>query len=1199
MTERDLPHSGHIRLKWPDAAYGKSRDSVLGWGKARRTPPERDRVNVEAVEQFDLSSQRYQLTDQLAWHELSVTYRARDLQSGTWVSFRRLRPGIPLGSSEMRRFEREFELLSTLRHPAVLRALDYGWDQEGPFYTAEYVEGRELITAAPLHWRAACANLRRLASALHVLHTRGVLHGRLSPSRVLVTSGAAWKLCELSTALPIGATATVGGAYGAPEASSACLDERADVYSLGALAFFVLTGEHVAVPREDVTAGYVPAVSSIVREVPAALDGLIRSMVHADRDLRPASMAEVIARLGTIAQLEAEPNAIASRIAESYLTTPPIHGQERALLTLSHMLTAAEHGRGMALRVEGDGSRRLVDELIRRARHGRWVLVRLGAADAHLNRESPHDSMVRRKLAQQPPEQLTARLSVRDRPPLLIVIDDLRRSTWAQLEAYLCLVEGVEGARALIVLRDLGEPVLGEPAALGSLRANSSKVDVEPLTREQTSSLLRSMFGDVPRVELAARWLHESCDANAARVVAMAREMVIDGSARHLDGTWTLPTRRPVARTRPRNTRLVYPAGLLREAATGLALLRAAPTSELSNSLLANLLPQSDAVGQLLAAKIIFDDANVLRFSSTVLRDALREEPRQVLRELHLRLADAWLAHAEASWCTVEAAWHLLEAGEAERGALLLARVAGSDPLLHAARSGAPYGDVFVAALRAYPSCSASARLALLSGLVQAGVYEDHRWYRQYADEAIAAVERNTGLDIAKLLRPTLGATLALLAGSTLAAWRFWLTPRHKRLTSFMAANELAVATLLSLLAAATCCLDLERVQAMARVLEPLTILRDRDTVRTLLRLTEGLQSLPTDSPTRAFNALQEVLITLADPERCSSLSPGQRVNLTALAHCAYGLLSVHRMRLDSAEQSASYLRRTELPAFVSIATLIHQLMHAQRGDRQRAEAARRTLERELPELGCRWTRMPFHQASLILPMLSTGDFVQLRELSEALQSQARELPSLVSYQRLASKAALFVEEELADTFSDQQHALKLIAMGALEVPVFEQRALIGSARVQATLAGLMNAAGCHREAAETCAKVLARMEPGDEEFSALFLELELQHALALSGHGEERDAMAELDRLLARVSASGHPLVLGRVYEVRALIALAWSRGASFQRELSLAERWYRHTMNTSSLARIERLAVRARTARHELAALPAPHPPQARKRA
>ncbi|MET0285095.1 MAG: serine/threonine-protein kinase [Polyangiales bacterium] len=1163
-------------------------------------------MNGEAIQHAPQEpiSRRYQLTDQLAWHELSVTYRARDLHTGSWVALRRLRSTVALGSSAMRRFEREFELLSTLRHPAVVRALDYDWDDEGPFYTTEYVEGRELITVAPLHWRVACLNLRRLASALGMLHTRGILHGRLSPSRVLVGPGGAWKLAELSTAVPVGATSSLGGAYGAPEATTACLDARADVYSLGALAFFVLSGEHLTVPRAGTPHVQVPRVSSVVRDVPAALDELLRSMVQVDRDVRPANMAEVIVRLSAIGQLEPEPAAIAVRIADSYLATPPVLGQQRALGAITEALTSAEHGRGKTLQLVGEGAARIVEETVRLARFGRWEVLRLGALEQATDHESPHDSMIRKTAlgshARLDLEQLVERLGDATQRPLLIAVENLHHCSQEHLESYCQLAQRVESAHAMLLLTGVPDQLAGEHDALRILRGGAVSVGVEPLRSEQTTSLVQSLFGDVPRCALAARWLHDAAAGNAARVVKLARELVKDGSARYLDGAWVLPTRRPRTSTRERTPRhMPYPEGAPREALTALALLRTPPELALARSLLAYLQPGRDLLSLLLQERLLIDDGGMVRFSSRMLRDALREEPLALRRALHRRLAEAWLAHSSHSWCNVEASWHLLEAGESEHAVLMLARTAATAPLMHVARPSAPWGEVFAAALRACPARSTYLRMALLSGLVHAGLYEDSRWYRKYADETIGAFERVTGFGMARRLRPMVGAPLALIIASVVTALRFWFTPSSQRVRSLAGTYEHALITKMALLGAAAGCLDLERAQQIARVLEPLKVLRDRETVRIVLRLAEGLKLLASDSPGRSHAALREVIDTLADPTRCSALSSPQRATLAAGAHYACGLLAVHRLRMDAAEQSADYLARTGMPLFVSVAGLIRQLTRAHRGEVTQAEVARRALEHRFPDLGANWQRTPWEQASLVLPALSSGDLLALRQLAESLQALSREVPSLVSYQRLASKASRFVEESLDDSLQDPKRALRLMSAAQHEGPVFEQRALIGSARLQSTLASLMNAAGCHREAADTCAKALARMEPGDEEFTAFFLELELQHALAQSGLGEEREALVALDRLLERVRDSQHPLVLGRVHEVRALVALEWSRGASFQRELALAERWYRSAANVSSLARIERLAFRAGDARHELAALPAPLPMHARTRA
>src|SRR5262249_21162365 len=97
--------------------------------------------------------------------------------------------------------------------------------------------------------------------------------------------------------------------------------------------------------------------------------------------------------------------------------------------------------------------------------------------------------------------------------------------------------------------------------------------------------------------------------------------------------------------------------------------------------------------------------------------------------------------------------------------------------------------------------------------------------------------------------------------------------------------------------------------------------------------------------------------------------------------------------------------------------------------------------------------------------------------------------------------------------------------------------------------------------------------------FTSLFLQLDLQYALALSNLGEHRRGFAIVDTLLARFEGCGHPLTLGFLHETRARIALTAGDVADYEKSLAATEQWFRGTGTPILIARCEKLA-RLRTA-------------------
>jgi hypothetical protein len=95
-----------------------------------------------------------------------------------------------------------------------------------------------------------------------------------------------------------------------------------------------------------------------------------------------------------------------------------------------------------------------------------------------------------------------------------------------------------------------------------------------------------------------------------------------------------------------------------------------------------------------------------------------------------------------------------------------------------------------------------------------------------------------------------------------------------------------------------------------------------------------------------------------------------------------------------------------------------------------------------------------------------------------------------------------------------------------------------------------------------------------DREFTALFLQLDLQYALALSGLGEHGRALPIVDSLLHRFESCQNPLTLGFLHETRARICWDAGHTADYERSLAATEDWFRGTGTPLLIARCEKLA-------------------------
>lgn len=213
------------------------------------------------------SGKHYVVTETVAQGGMGRILRARDRRLGRDVAIKQLiRPSTELAA----RFEREVRITAALQHPSIVTVHEAGiWHDGEPFYAMELVAGRALDAVA----RDAVTVAERLALVPHVIavadalayaHSRGVIHRDLKPSNVIVGEfgetvvidwGVAKDLrahAESETPLPYlrgnrNETA-FGAVVGTPafmppeQARGDQVDERADVYAIGAMLYAVLAG---------------------------------------------------------------------------------------------------------------------------------------------------------------------------------------------------------------------------------------------------------------------------------------------------------------------------------------------------------------------------------------------------------------------------------------------------------------------------------------------------------------------------------------------------------------------------------------------------------------------------------------------------------------------------------------------------------------------------------------------------------------------------------------------------------------------------------------------------------------------------------------------------------------------------------------------------------------------------------------------
>jgi len=265
----------------------------------------------------------YVLGRELGGGGMSRVFLAEEVRLGRQVVIKVLSPELAQGLN-VDRFEREIRLAASLQQANIVPLLVAGDIGGLPYFTMPYVEGESLrakLGRDPLSISEIVTILRDVTRALAYAHARGVVHRDIKPDNVLLSGGAA-VVTDFGIAKAISASRTGGAegatltqlgtslgtpAYMSPEqvAGDPNVDHRADLYSLGCVAFELLTGQQPfgnRTPQRMLAAHLTeeaPAVSGLRPDCPPQLAALVAQLMAKNPDERPQSAAELIPVLDT------------------------------------------------------------------------------------------------------------------------------------------------------------------------------------------------------------------------------------------------------------------------------------------------------------------------------------------------------------------------------------------------------------------------------------------------------------------------------------------------------------------------------------------------------------------------------------------------------------------------------------------------------------------------------------------------------------------------------------------------------------------------------------------------------------------------------------------------------------------------------------------------------------------------------------